>query len=47
MEVVRSMGITPVMIEASHSLGGWSRTVSYGGNRMNIGGHRTSQSRIE
>jgi protoporphyrinogen oxidase len=28
------------VIEASHEIGGISRTVRYKGNRMDIGGHR-------
>jgi protoporphyrinogen oxidase len=40
MELIRNSRIKPVIIEASHSVGGLSRTISYNGNRMDIGGHR-------
>jgi protoporphyrinogen oxidase len=40
MELIRNSGIKPVVIEASQSIGGLSRTVTYNGNRMDIGGHR-------
>ena len=36
----RQSGIKPILIEASHEIGGISRTVRYKGNRMDIGGHR-------
>ena len=32
--------VKPVVLEASGEVGGISRTVSYHGNRMDIGGHR-------
>jgi protoporphyrinogen oxidase len=40
VELLRRTGITPVVLEASHEIGGISRTVRYKGNRMDIGGHR-------
>ena len=40
IELQRQSGITPILIEASHEIGGISRTVRYKGNRMDIGGHR-------
>ena len=40
IELLRHSGVKPVMIEASHEIGGISRTVRYKGNRMDIGGHR-------
>ena len=40
IELLRHSGIQPVVIEASHEIGGISRTVRYKGNRMDIGGHR-------
>jgi protoporphyrinogen oxidase len=40
IEFQRSSGIRPVVLEASHEIGGISRTVRYKGNRMDIGGHR-------
>ena len=33
-------GILPIVLEASDSIGGISRTIRYKGNRMDIGGHR-------
>ena len=40
IELQRRTGIKPILIEASHEIGGISRTVRYKGNRMDIGGHR-------
>ena len=40
LELQRQSRIQPVVIEASHEIGGISRTVRYKGNRMDIGGHR-------
>src|SRR5271170_3522282 len=40
LELLRSSRIQPIVIEASHEIGGISRTVQYKGNRMDIGGHR-------
>ena len=40
IELQRHSEIRPVLIEASHAIGGLSRTVCYNGNRMDIGGHR-------
>lgn len=40
LELVRRSGIKPIVLEASHDIGGISRTVVYKGNRMDIGGHR-------
>src|SRR5580698_10012119 len=40
MELIRNSCIKPIVIEASQSIGGLSRTVTYNGNRMDIGGHR-------
>jgi protoporphyrinogen oxidase len=40
IELQRRSEIKPIVIEASHAIGGLSRTVSYKGNRMDIGGHR-------
>jgi protoporphyrinogen oxidase len=40
IEFQRHSGIKPILIEASHEIGGISRTVCYKGNRMDIGGHR-------
>jgi len=40
MEFIRNSEIKPIVIEASQSIGGLSRTVTYNGNRMDIGGHR-------
>jgi protoporphyrinogen oxidase len=38
--MLRHTGVKPVILEASHEIGGISRTVRYKGNRMDIGGHR-------
>jgi protoporphyrinogen oxidase len=40
LELQRHTGVKPILIEASHEIGGISRTVRYKGNRMDIGGHR-------
>ena len=40
VELLRRTGIKPIVLEASHEIGGISRTVKYKGNRMDIGGHR-------
>jgi protoporphyrinogen oxidase len=40
LEMVRHGGIQPIVLEASHEIGGISRTIRYKGNRMDIGGHR-------
>jgi protoporphyrinogen oxidase len=40
LEFLRKTDVTPVVLEASHEIGGISRTVRYKGNRMDIGGHR-------
>jgi protoporphyrinogen oxidase len=40
LELQRCTGIKPIVLEASHAIGGISRTVCYKGNRMDIGGHR-------
>jgi protoporphyrinogen oxidase len=40
IEFQRQSGIKPILIEASHEIGGIARTVRYKGNRMDIGGHR-------
>ena len=40
IELERRSGIKPILLEASHEIGGISRTVRYKGNRMDIGGHR-------
>ena len=40
IEFQRQTGIKPILVEASHDIGGISRTVRYKGNRMDIGGHR-------
>jgi protoporphyrinogen oxidase len=40
LELQRHSNIKPILIEASHEIGGISRTVRYKGNRMDIGGHR-------
>ncbi|QNI36869.1 NAD(P)/FAD-dependent oxidoreductase [Edaphobacter albus] len=40
LELLRRTGIKPIVLEASHEIGGISRTIRYKGNRMDIGGHR-------
>jgi protoporphyrinogen oxidase len=40
IELQRQSQIRPILLEASHEIGGISRTVCYKGNRMDIGGHR-------
>jgi protoporphyrinogen oxidase len=40
LEFLRRSDVTPVVLEASHEIGGLARTVRYKGNRMDIGGHR-------
>jgi protoporphyrinogen oxidase len=40
LEFLRKTGVQPIVLEASHEIGGISRTIRYKGNRMDIGGHR-------
>ena len=40
LELLRRTDVRPVIIEASDTVGGISRTVNYKGYRMDIGGHR-------
>ncbi|ADV84703.1 NAD(P)/FAD-dependent oxidoreductase [Terriglobus saanensis] len=40
LEFQKLSEIKPVVLEASHEIGGISRTIRYKGNRMDIGGHR-------
>ena len=40
LEFLRRTDIKPIVLEASHEIGGISRTVRHNGNRMDIGGHR-------
>jgi protoporphyrinogen oxidase len=40
LELLRRTDIQPIILEASHEIGGISRTIRYNGNRMDIGGHR-------
>ena len=40
IELQRSSKIKPILIEAGDQVGGLSRTIRYGDNRMDIGGHR-------
>lgn len=39
-EIIKQGGAVPVLLEESDVVGGISRTVNCGGNRMDIGGHR-------
>jgi protoporphyrinogen oxidase len=40
IEFLRRSGVVPTLLEASHEIGGISRTIRYKGYRMDIGGHR-------
>jgi protoporphyrinogen oxidase len=40
LELLRKTDVKPIVLEASHEIGGISRTIRYKGNRMDIGGHR-------
>ena len=40
LEFTRRSEIHPIVLEASHEIGGISRTIRHNGNRMDIGGHR-------
>jgi len=40
LEFLRKTDVRPIILEASHEIGGISRTIRYKGNRMDIGGHR-------
>jgi protoporphyrinogen oxidase len=40
LELLRRSDITPIVIEADTQVGGISKTISYRGNRMDLGGHR-------
>lgn len=40
LELVRDGRMRPLILEATDTVGGISRTVTYKGNRMDIGGHR-------
>lgn len=40
LELLRHTQVRPIVLEASNTVGGISRTVEYKGNRMDIGGHR-------
>ena len=39
-ELQRSSDIRPLVFEMGEQVGGISRTISYRGNRMDLGGHR-------
>ena len=40
LEFQKLSEVKPIVLEASHEIGGISRTIRYKGNRMDIGGHR-------
>jgi len=40
LEFLRRSDVHPIVLEASHEIGGISRTVRHNGNRIDIGGHR-------
>jgi protoporphyrinogen oxidase len=40
LEFLRRSDVHPIVLEASHEIGGISRTIQHNGNRIDIGGHR-------
>ncbi len=40
LELLRRTNITPIVIEADAQVGGISKTITFRGNRMDLGGHR-------
>src|SRR5690242_6272333 len=40
LELLRRSNVRPILLEASDTVGGISRTVNFNGYRMDIGGHR-------
>jgi protoporphyrinogen oxidase len=40
LEFLRRSEVHPIVLEASHEIGGISRTIRHNGNRIDIGGHR-------
>ena len=40
LELLRHTSVTPIVVEATDTVGGLSRTVNYRGYRMDLGGHR-------
>lgn len=40
LELLRQSDITPIVFEADTQVGGLSKTITYRGNRMDLGGHR-------
>jgi len=40
LELLRKTDVSPIVLEASDAIGGISRTVSFNGYRMDLGGHR-------
>lgn len=40
VELIRRSGFRPLLIEGDNQVGGISKTVVHGGNRMDLGGHR-------
>jgi protoporphyrinogen oxidase len=40
LELLRHTDVHPIVLEASNEIGGISRTITYNGNRIDIGGHR-------
>jgi protoporphyrinogen oxidase len=40
LEFLRRSDVHPIVLEASHEIGGISRTIRHNGNRIDIGGHR-------
>ena len=40
LELLRRSDVTPIVFEADSQVGGISKTICHGGNRMDLGGHR-------
>ncbi|MCF7815160.1 MAG: NAD(P)/FAD-dependent oxidoreductase [Candidatus Cloacimonetes bacterium] len=40
LELIRNTDVKPIILEATNSIGGISKTVNFKGNRIDIGGHR-------
>ncbi|MGZ9148174.1 MAG: NAD(P)-binding protein, partial [Candidatus Deferrimicrobiaceae bacterium] len=40
LELLEKTDVLPIVYEMTESIGGISRTVNYGGNRIDLGGHR-------
>src|SRR5271167_3647216 len=40
LELLRRSDFTPIVFDGDTQVGGISKTINYGGNRMDLGGHR-------